>query len=221
MSRTPEYHLRPVALLPADVADFGASVLQRRDIDPQLAPARWLKCLQRAICDWANAAGQVRTLHFRHYHLRSRPAERASPSRSPQMLFPVRRMLSSVGRFTVAAQSMLGSSVAVGHALKRSLVALGEGQRQQSLQEIKRRFLRRSQETRNLRRTPQQWRELQRRSRGPRVISRRFPWTARRCSNSKKHCQPCMLAGCGSRDTSTVLGMTRCTGLISGVISIS
>ena len=57
--------------------------------------------------------------------------------------------------------------MAVGHALKQSVVALGEAQRQQSLREIKRRFLRRSQETRNLRRTPEQWQEVQRRSQGP------------------------------------------------------
>ena len=63
VSCTPEYHLGPVALSPADTADFRASVLQRRDIDPQLAPARWLKCLQRAIYDWAKAAGRVCTLN--------------------------------------------------------------------------------------------------------------------------------------------------------------
>ena len=62
---------------------------------------------------------------------------------------------------------LLGNPVAVEHALKRSLVALGEAQRQQSLREIKRRSLRRSQETRNLRRTPEQWKEVQWRSRGP------------------------------------------------------
>ena len=47
------------------------------------------------------------------------------------------------------------NSVVVGHALKRSLVAFAEAQRQQSLREIKRRALWRSQETRNLRRTPE------------------------------------------------------------------
>ena len=57
VSCTPQYHLGPVALSPADTADFRASVLQRRDINPKLAPARWLKCLQRAIYDWAKAAG--------------------------------------------------------------------------------------------------------------------------------------------------------------------
>ena len=46
-------------------------------------------------------------------------------------------------------------------------MALGEAQRQQSLRDIKRRALRRTQETRNLRRTPEQWWEVQRRSRGP------------------------------------------------------
>ena len=71
------------------------------------------------------------------------------------MLFPAHSMLPSVGRFTAAAQSMPGNSVAVGHALKRSLVALWEAQRQQSLREIKHRFLRRSQEARNLHRTPE------------------------------------------------------------------
>ena len=65
------------------------------------------------------------------------------------------------------AQSMLGTSVTAGHALKRSLVALGEAQCQQSLQGIKRQALRRSQETQNPKRTPEQWREVQRRSRGP------------------------------------------------------
>ena len=118
---------------PADTAGFRDSVLQRRDINPQLAPARWLKCVQHAIYDWAKAAGWVRTLDFRHYRLRLRPAERASPSRSRQLPFPARSMLPSVGQFTVVAQSMLGNSVRVGHALKQSLVALGKAQRQQSL----------------------------------------------------------------------------------------
>ena len=95
------------------------------------------------------------------------------PLRSPpQPPFSARIMFPSVGRFTTTTQSMLGNSVAVGHALKRSLLALGEAQRQQSLRDIKRWALRRTQETRNLRRTPEQWREVQRRSRGlPRDIS--------------------------------------------------
>ena len=67
----------------------------------------------------------------------------------------------------MTAQSILGTSVTAGHALKRSLVALGEAQRQQSLRGVKRRALRRKQETLNLKRTPEQWREVQRRSRGP------------------------------------------------------
>ena len=83
-------------------------------MDPQSAPARWLKCLQRAIYDWAKAAGRVHTLNFRHYRLRSRPAEGASPSRSPQVPFPAHSMLPSMGRFTTATHSVLGSSVAVG-----------------------------------------------------------------------------------------------------------
>ena len=36
--RTPEYHLGPVALSPADTTDFRGSVLRRRAVDPQLAP---------------------------------------------------------------------------------------------------------------------------------------------------------------------------------------
>ena len=100
-------------------------------------------------------------------HGQGRPAERAPPSKAPQQPFPARSMLPSVGRFTVAAQDMLGTSVTVGHALKRSLVALGEAQRQQSLRGIKRKALRRAQETKNLKRTPEQWKEVQRRSRGP------------------------------------------------------
>ena len=67
--RTPEYHLGPIPLSPAVTGDFRGSVLQSRDIDSQLAPARWLKCLQPAIYDWAKAAGRVRTLNFRHYCL--------------------------------------------------------------------------------------------------------------------------------------------------------
>ena len=167
VSRTPEYHLGPVALSPADTADFQGSVLRRRAEDPQLAPNRWLKGLQRAIYDWAHAAGRVRALHFRHYRLRARPAEQAPPSKAPQQPFPARSMLPSVGRFTVTAQNVLGTSVTAGHTLKRSLVALGEAQRQQSLRGIERRVLRRVQETRNLKHTPKQWREVQRRSRGP------------------------------------------------------
>ena len=143
-----------MALSPADTADFQSSVLRRRDIDPHLAPTRWLKGLQRAIYDWAQAVGKVWALRFRHYRLRARPAEQTPPSKSPQPPFPARSMLPSVGQFTAAAQSMLGNSVAVGHTLKRSLVALGEARRQQSLRDIKRRALRRTQETRNLRRIP-------------------------------------------------------------------
>ena len=81
-------------------------------------------------------------------------------------------MLPSVGRFTVTAQSILGTLVTAGHALKRSLVALGEAQRQQSLWGVKCRALPRRQETRNLKRTPEHRREVQRRSRSaPRDIS--------------------------------------------------
>ena len=135
VSRTPEYHLGPVVLSPADAADFRASVLQRRDvdqrrdIDPQLALVRWLKCLQHAIYNWAKATDRVRTLNFRHYRLRLRPAERASPLQSPKVPFPARSMLPSPGQFTAMAQSMLGGCVTVGHTLKRNLVALGEAQR--------------------------------------------------------------------------------------------
>ena len=64
MSRMPEYHVGMVALSPVDTADLRASELQRRDIDPRLTPARWLKCLRRAIYDLAKAAGRVRTLNF-------------------------------------------------------------------------------------------------------------------------------------------------------------
>ena len=167
VSRTPEYHLGPVALSPADTADFHNSVLRRRAVDPQLAPNRWLKGPQRAIYDWAHATGRVRALRFRQYRLKTRPAERAPPSRAPQQPFPARSMLPTVGRFTMMAQSILGTSVTAGHALKRSLVALGEAQRQQSLRGVKRRALRRRQETLNLKRTPEHWREVQRRSRGP------------------------------------------------------
>ena len=46
-----------------------------------------------------------------------------------------------------------------GHALKRSLVALGEAHRQQSVREVRRRCLRRSQETKDLQHTLEQWRE--------------------------------------------------------------
>ena len=83
------------------------------------------------------------------------------------MPFPVRSTIPLVVRFTAVAQSMLGGSVSVGHALKRSLVALGEAQSEQGLKEIRRWSLRCSQETKDLRRTPEQWREVQRRSWGP------------------------------------------------------
>ena len=66
VSRTPEYHLGPVALSPVDTADLQSSVLRRRDMDPQLAPTRCLEGLQRAIYDRAHAAGRVRALRFRH-----------------------------------------------------------------------------------------------------------------------------------------------------------
>ena len=70
ISRTPEYHLGPVALSPADTADFHNSILRRRALDPQLAPNRWLKGLQRAIYNWAHATGRVRALRFRQYCLK-------------------------------------------------------------------------------------------------------------------------------------------------------
>ena len=41
VSRTPKYHVGPVVFFPADAADFWASVLRRRDIDPQFAPVCW------------------------------------------------------------------------------------------------------------------------------------------------------------------------------------
>ena len=62
--RTPEHHLGPVVLSPADTADFRASVHQRQDTNAQLSPVRWLTCLQRAIYDWAKAADRVRTFNF-------------------------------------------------------------------------------------------------------------------------------------------------------------
>ena len=83
VSRMPEYHLGPIALSPTDMADLQDSLLRGRDINPQLAPARWLKGLQCTIYDWANAAGRVGTLHFWHYRLRTRPVERPPPSKSP------------------------------------------------------------------------------------------------------------------------------------------
>ena len=64
------------------------------------------------------------------------------------------------------SQSVLGSCVAVGSVLKPSVLALGEAQRLQSLREIKDRFHCQSKETRNLRCTPEQWREVQRRNLG-------------------------------------------------------
>ena len=167
VSRTPEYHLGPVALSPAETADFQGSMLRRRAVDPRLAPDRWLKGLQRAIYDWAHATDRVRALRFWHYRLRARPAEQDPPSRAPQHPFPARSMLPSVGRFTETAHNILGTSVTAGHTLKRNIVASGEAQRQQSLRGIKRRALRRVQETRNLKRSPERWREVQRRSRGP------------------------------------------------------
>ena len=55
--------------------------------------------------------------------------------------------------------------MSIGHALKRSLVALREAQHQQSLRKIRHWGLRRSQETKDLRRTLEQWRKVQRCSR--------------------------------------------------------
>ena len=132
-------------------------MLRTRAVDPQLAPDRWLKGLQRGISDWAHAMGRVRALRFRHYGLRARPAEQPPPppSKAPQQPFPARSMLISVGRFTVTAPNMLGTAVMAGNALKQSLLALGEAQRQQSLRGINHRALPRVQETRNLRRTPE------------------------------------------------------------------
>ena len=48
---------------------------------------------------------------------------------TPQVPFPAHSMLPPVGRITAVAQSVLRSSVSVGHALQRSLVELGEAQR--------------------------------------------------------------------------------------------
>ena len=79
VSRTPEYHLGPVALSLADTANFQDSVLCREAVDPQLAPNRWLKGVQRAIYNWAHATGRVRALRFGQYRLQTRPAERAPP----------------------------------------------------------------------------------------------------------------------------------------------
>ena len=84
----------------------------------------------------------------------------ASPSKYPHFPFPTHNMLPSEERLPATAQSMP-------HTLKGSLVALGHAQRHQSLPEIMHRPLRRSRETRNLLRTTEQWKEVQRCSRGP------------------------------------------------------
>ena len=136
--------------------------------------------------DWAHAAGRVRALRFRHYCRRARPAEQAPASKSPPPPFPSRSMLPSVERFTATAHNMLGNSVAVGHAFKRSLVALGEAQRQQSLRDLKRRALRCTQDTRNLRRTPEQRREVQRRSRAPPRDISEIPLDNKALQNSRE-----------------------------------
>ena len=67
VSRTPQYHFGAVAQSPADTADFRGSVLRRRVLDPQLAPDRWLKGLQRAIFDWAHATRGVQPPRFPNY----------------------------------------------------------------------------------------------------------------------------------------------------------
>ena len=167
VSRTPEYHLVPMALSPADTADFQSSVLRTTDVDPPFAPSRWQKGLQRAIYDWAYTAGRVWALRFRDYRLRARPTERAPLLKSPEPPFPARSTHPSVGCFTATAQNFLGNCVALGHALKRSLVVLREAQRQQSFQDIKRRAPRRTKETHTLLRTAECWRVVQRHSRGP------------------------------------------------------
>ena len=84
----------------------------------------------------------------------------ASPSRYPQLPLPARSKLLSVGRFNRATRNTLRNSLAVGQALRRSLVALGEGQREQSLREIKCWSLRRSKETQKVQYTPKQWKKV-------------------------------------------------------------
>ena len=109
----------------------------------------------------------------------------------------------------------------VGHTLKRSLVALGEAQRQQSLREFRRQCLQRSQETKDRRRTPEQWRELQRRSPGPPRDVAEITLENKALLDPGKLCLPCTQAGCGSWGTDTILGMTPCAGLISSATSTS
>ena len=111
-----------MALSPAEAADFQSSVLRRKAFNPQAVPDKWLKCLQRAIYDWAHATGRVWALRFRQYRLRARLAEPPPfPSKAPQHPFPARGMLSSVERFTRMAHHMPGTSVTAFHALKRTL----------------------------------------------------------------------------------------------------
>ena len=82
VSHTPECHLVPVPLSPAETADFKGSMLRRKAFNPQAVRDRWLKCLQRAVYDWAHAAGRVPALGFQQYRLQARPAERVSPSKA-------------------------------------------------------------------------------------------------------------------------------------------
>ena len=70
-------------------------------------------------------------------------------------------------------------------------MALGEAQRQQSLRGIKRRALRRVQETQNLKPTPEQWKEVKRRSWGhPRDISV-IPFDSKALVTPGRRCLPC------------------------------
>ena len=65
VSGTREYHSGQMALSPAETANFHNSVLHRKAFNPKAVPEKGLKCLQRAVYDWAHAAVRVLALRFR------------------------------------------------------------------------------------------------------------------------------------------------------------
>ena len=126
---------------------FGSHGALQAGQQPPTCPGPLVECLQCAIYGWAKATDRVWTLNFRHYCLRLRPAERAPPLAVPTRAVPGAQHAPLDEAGSAMAQNMLRGCVTVGHVLKRSLVVLGEAQRQQSLREIRRRCLRQPRET--------------------------------------------------------------------------
>ena len=79
----------------------------------------------------------------------------AAPAGAPRSPFSARAMLSPVQTFLQHTCTISGGASQGQDALKRAVVARGQAQKRQCLQELRARSQQRAHATRNLRRTPE------------------------------------------------------------------